>query len=49
MRNVSGQRPPENGTRASAAAVVKNDVSKLTKQEMEEIDKRVLRGEKIVF
>ena len=42
-------RPAENGTRAGAAAVVKNDVSKLTKQEMEEIDKRVLRGERIIF
>lgn len=42
-------RPPENGTKSAAAAVVKSDVGKLTKQDMEEIDKRVLRGERISF
>ena len=48
-RALRGARPPENGTRAGAAAVVKSDVSKLSKAEMEEIDKRVLRGERISF
>ena len=48
-RALRGQRPPENGTRAGAAAVVKSDVSKLSKADMEEIDKRVLRGERISF
>ena len=42
-------RPVENGTRAGAAAIVKSDVSKLSKQEMEDIDRRVLRGERISF
>ena len=42
-------RPAENGTRAGAAAIVKSDVSKLSKQEMEDIDRRVLRGERISF
>lgn len=46
---LRAERPAENGTHAGAAAVVKNDVSKLTKQEMEDIDKRVLRGERIIF
>ena len=42
-------RPAENGTHAGPAAVVKNDVSKLTKADIEEINRRVLRGEKISF
>lgn len=48
-RELRAARPAENGTQAGAAALVKSDVSKLTKQEMEEIDKRVLRGEHISF
>ncbi|MBQ6381229.1 MAG: hypothetical protein IJJ41_06500 [Clostridia bacterium] len=48
-RAMRAARPAENGTHAGAAAIVKSDVSKLSKQEMEEIDKRVLRGEKISF
>lgn len=43
------QRPPENGINTSAGVIVKNDVSKLTKKDREEIAKRVQRGEKIVF
>ena len=42
-------RPAENGTHAGPAAVVKSDVSKLSKADMEEIDRRVLRGERISF
>lgn len=48
-RAARGARPVENGIRSSSAAVVGTDVNKLTKQQMEEIDKRVLRGEKISF
>ncbi|MBR0414084.1 MAG: hypothetical protein IJI67_03325 [Clostridia bacterium] len=48
-RNQRMARPVENGTRAGAAAIVKSDVSKLSKQEMEDIDRRVLRGERISF
>lgn len=42
-------RPAENGTQSSAAAVVKSDVSQLTKADREEIARRVARGEKIRF
>ena len=48
-RALRGSRAIENGTRAGAAAVVKSDVSKLSKEDMEEIDRRVLRGERISF
>ena len=48
-RSRRSARPAENGTRSGAAALVKSDIGKLTKQEMEEIDKRVLRGERIIF
>lgn len=48
-RSARSARPAENGTRGGAAAVVKSDVSKLSKKDMEEIDKRVLRGERISF
>ena len=43
------QRPVENGIRNGAAAIVKNDIQKLTRQDMEEIDRLVLRGERISF
>ena len=42
-------RPPENGMSSAAGAVVKSDVNKLSRKDMEEIDRRVLRGEKISF
>lgn len=44
-----GMRPSENGLSSNAAAVVKTDVNKMTKAEREEIEKRVLRGERIVL
>lgn len=44
-----GMRPTENGLTSTAAAVTKTDVSKMTKAEREEIEKRVLRGERIVL
>ena len=43
------ERPMENGIHSGAPAIVKNDVSKLSKEDMEEIDRRVLRGERISF
>lgn len=42
-------RPSENGARSAAAAIVKSDVNKLTKDDIKEINKRVLRGERISF
>lgn len=44
-----GNRPAENGTVARAGVVVKNDPSKLTRQDREEIARRVARGENIAF
>lgn len=42
-------RPSENGTSSSSSAVIKSDVSKLTKADRAEIARRVARGEKISF
>lgn len=45
-----GARPAENGVQTRASAVVKNDVTKLTKEDRREIYRRVVeRGEKITF
>lgn len=44
-----GTRPQENGTAAQNAAVIKSDVSKLTKEERAEIARRAMRGDTIVF
>ncbi|MBQ7873758.1 MAG: hypothetical protein IJ306_01155 [Oscillospiraceae bacterium] len=46
---AGGMRPAENGTGAQASAIVKNDVSKLTRADMDEVARRVARGEKITF
>lgn len=46
---ANGARPSENGTGSGSAAVVKSDVSKLTKADRQEIARRVARGEKIRF
>ena len=46
---ASGARPSENGMRSQSAAVVKSDVSQLTKADRAEIIRRVQRGEKIRF
>ena len=43
------KRPVENGMSSQSAAVVKDDVSRLTKADRDEIIRRVARGEKIVF
>ena len=42
-------RPPENGLGSHASAVIKSDVSKLTKEGRREIARRAARGEKISF
>ena len=46
---ANGSRPTENGVSSQGAAVVKSDVSKLTKADRQEIIRRVARGEKISF
>ena len=46
---AGGQRPTENGMNAQGAAVVKSDVSQLSKADRQEIIRRVQRGERIRF
>ena len=46
---AGGKRPVENGMSSQSAAVVKDDVSRLTRADRDEIIRRVARGEKIVF
>ena len=46
---AGGKRPVENGMSSQSAAVVKDDVSRLTRADRDEIIRRVQRGEKIVF
>ena len=46
---ANGARPAENGMSSGSAAVVKSDVSQLSRADREEIRKRVARGEKIRF
>ena len=46
---AGGQRPTENGMNSQGAAVVKSDVSQLSKADRQEIIRRVQRGEKIRF
>ena len=45
----NGARPSENGMSSQSAAVVKSDVSQLSKADRQEIIRRVARGEKIRF
>ena len=45
----NGSRPSENGMASQSAAVVKSDVSQLSKEDRAEIIRRVQRGEKIRF
>lgn len=42
-------RPPENGIKSQASGVVKSKVADLTKDDMQEIRRRVRNGERIVF
>jgi hypothetical protein len=44
-----GSRPTENGAGSSSAAVVRSDVSKLTYKDIDEINRRVSRGERVSF
>lgn len=44
-----GTRPVENGSAGQSATLVRDDVSKLTKKERQEIARRVGRGETIIF
>lgn len=46
---MSGGRPTENGVRSQSAAVVKSDVSQLSKEDRREIARRVAMGERITF
>ena len=46
---ANGARPTENGNASQGAAVVKSDVSKLSKADRDEIARRVARGEKVTF
>ena len=46
---AGGSRPAENGMQPHGGAVVKNDVSTMTKKDRAEINRRVLAGEKISF
>lgn len=46
---AKGARPQENGTLQSGGMIVKNDVSKLTREDRAEIARRAMRGEKIQF
>lgn len=46
---ANGARPAENGMASQGAAVVKGDVSQLSKADRAEIARRVQRGEKISF
>ena len=46
---ANGARPAENGMSSGSPAVVKSDVSQLSKADREEIIRRVARGEKIRF
>lgn len=46
---ANGARPVENGMSSQGAAVIKSDVSQLSKADRQEIIRRVQRGEKIRF
>ena len=46
---ANGARPSENGLSSQSAAVVKSDVSQLTNADIDEINRRIARGEKISF
>lgn len=46
---ANGARPSENGLNSQSSAIVKQDVSQLTKADRQEIIRRVQRGERIQF
>ena len=46
---ANGARPSENGISSQSASVVKSDVSKLTSADIDEVKRKLARGEKITF
>lgn len=46
---ANGFRPAENGMDSAAAAVVRTDVSKFTRADVDEVARRVARGERVSF
>lgn len=46
---ANGARPAENGSSGQSTVITKSDVSQLTKEDRQEIARRVARGERIVF
>ena len=46
---ANGARPTENGLNSQSASLTKSDVSQLSKAERAEINRKVLRGEKVSF
>jgi hypothetical protein len=46
---ANGARPNENGIGSQSAAVVKSDVTKLNYKDIDEVIRRVARGDKISF
>ena len=46
---ANAARPAENGSKGSAASVGKIDVANMTNEQMDDIRKRVLRGERITL
>lgn len=46
---AGGARPTENGAGGQSAAVVRSDVSKLTRKDRAEINRRAMRGERITL
>ena len=46
---ANGARPAENGNSSQGASLTKSDVSQLTKADRAEINRRVLRGDRITF
>ena len=46
---ANGARPTENGNSSQSAVITKSDVSQLSKEDRQEIMRRVARGEKIRF
>ena len=46
---ANGARPSENGMSAQSAALVKSDVSQLNNKDIDEVMRRVARGERVTF
>ena len=46
---ANGARPSENGISSQSASVVKSDVSKLTSADIDEVRRKLARGDKITF